>query len=137
MAFIRECLVSNANLSASSISSLSKYPSPWYVFLSTMILGRSLKARMACSYCSIVFSLSSVYLLRHSVALGAFRRNQFTALFFRSFCCGLFRRLFVYVVLGFLTLEPFNKPDESCDLGSYNSCNSSRGLGYCDNYDGS
>jgi len=129
--------VSNANLSASSISSLSKYPSPWYVFLSTMILGRSLKARMAYSYYSTVFSPSSVYLLRHSVALGAFRRNQFAASFFRGFYYGLFRGPFVCVVLGFLTLEPFNEPDESCDLGSCDGCNGSRGLGCCDDCDGS
>lgn len=137
LAFIRECPVSKANLSASSTSSCSECPSPWYVFLSTMILGRSLKARIACSYCSTVFSPSSVCLLRHSVALGAFRRNQSAASFFRGFCCGLFRGPFACVLLGFLTLEPFDEPDGSCDLGSCNGCDGSGGSGCCDDCDGS
>lgn len=51
------------------------------------------------------------------MALGAFRRNQSAATFFRGFCCGLFRGPFAFAFLVFLSSEVFDDPDGSCDSG--------------------
>jgi len=98
-----------------------------------MTLVRSVKARTVYLYCSIVFNSSSVCLLRHLVALGAFRRNHSIALVFRGFCCGLFRGPFAR---GFLHWEVFDDRDESCDLGSCDGCDGRCGSGCCDECDG-
>ncbi len=122
LALVRESLVSKANLSARSTNSCSERPSPRYGSLSTMILVRAVKAWMACSYCSTVFNSSSVCFLRHSVAMGACRRNQSAAASFSGFCGGLFRGPFAGALL---SLEVFNDPDGSCDPGSCDGCNGS------------
>ena len=100
-----------------------------------MILVRSVKARIVCSYYSIVFKSSSVYLLCYLIALGAFRRNYSIALIFRSFYCNLFYSPFIRSLLGILYWGIYKDRDENCDPGSYDSCDSRSGSGYYDECD--
>ena len=125
--------MNKANLFVKSTSLCSKCSSLWYDSLMTKTLMLSMKARIVCSYCSAVFKFSSIYFLRHSMVLRAFRRNQFTASIFRDFCCNFFCGPFAHDPLRFLHWGAFKA--ENCDLNSCEKCDNDCDSSCCDECD--
>ena len=123
LAFLRESLVSKANLSVKLTSSCSERSSSWQGFLLTATLVRLVKARMTSSYCFTVFSPSSVCFLCHSVALGTLRRNQSAESFFHGF----FARAF----LDFLHWKVFNDREGSREPDFCDGCDGCCDSGCC------
>lgn len=132
LTFVGETLMSKANLFAKSTNLYLKYFSFWYNSLMTKTLMLSIKAQIVCSYCSAIFKFSLIYLLRHSMTLRAFYKNQFTVSIFRDFCCNLFCNSFAHDLLRFLHWRAFKS--ESCDLESCEECDNDCDLGCCDEY---
>lgn len=90
---------------------------------------------MIYSYYFTVFNSSSIYLLRHLVVLGALRRNQSVASFFRLFR-GLFCVSSAYASFASLEEKVCDSWVETCDLGSCDGCDNNYNSGYYNKCEG-